>query len=133
MAVIKSGLAMGAVFAAGLAYAVSQQPAQTETTAVAAFASDSYRVVVAGADTGCEVTLADSAAAVKARLVFGAHCAEEVPQLSRARFWNERSDGAIAFTEADGRLAMQFAAGDGIDYEAFGDGAPLVSLVSAGE
>lgn len=130
MAFIKSGVAMTALLAAGVAYAVSGAPREAPAAQAAA---NSFHVLLEGADTGCEVTMGETPAAAKARLVFGRRCAAAVPELAGALFWSPRDDGSIAFTDAGGKVAMLFSAGDGVDYEAFGPGTRLVSLVSAGE
>jgi len=129
MAFIKSGAAMAALLAAGIGYAVSGAPREAPAPMPAA---DSFHVLLEGADTGCEVTMGGSPAA-RARLAFGQRCAAAVPELAGALFWNARDDGSIAFTDAGGKVAMLFSAGDGVDYESFGAGTRLVSLVSAGE
>ena len=46
---------------------------------------------------------------------------------------NEAALPDFTFTDAGGKVAMLFSAGDGVDYEAFGAGTRLISLVSAGE
>lgn len=130
MAFIKSGAAMTALLAAGIAYAVSGVPREAPATPDTA---NSFHILLEGADTGCEVTMGESPAAAKARLVFGQRCAAAVPELAGALFWSPRDDGSIAFTDAGGKVAMLFSAGDGVDYEAFGAGTRLISLVSAGE
>lgn len=132
MAFIKSGVTMTALLAAGVAYAVSGAPRQPPAAPAAA---NSFHVLLEGADTGCEVTMGESpaVAATKARLVFGQRCAAALPELAGALFWNARDDGSIAFTDAGGKVAMLFSAGDGVAYEAFGTGTRLVSLISAGE
>lgn len=130
MAFIKSGAAMTALLAAGIGYAVSGAP--REAPAVPA-AANSFRILLEGSETGCEVTMGQTPAAAKARLVFGQRCAASVPELSGALFWNARDDGSIAFTDAGGKIAMLFSAGDGLDYESFGSDARLVSLVATGE
>lgn len=130
MAFIKSGVAMTALLAAGVAYAVSGAPREAPAAQAEA---NSFHVLLEGADTGCEVTMGETPAAAKARLVFGRRCAAAVPELAGALFWSPRDDGSIAFTDAGGKVAMLFSAGDGVDYEAFGPGTRLVSLVSTAE
>lgn len=132
MAIIKSTMAMGAVLAVGVAYAVSGGVPRQDAPA-AATAANSFHILLEGSDTGCEVTMGETPAAAKARLVFGKSCASAIPQLADALFWSESDDGSIAFTRVDGKVAMLFSAGDGVAYEAFGAGAPLLSLVASAE
>jgi hypothetical protein len=129
MAFIKSGVAMTGLLAVGIGYAVSGAP---RTAPAGPDAANSFHVLLEGADTGCEVTMGEGPAA-KARLVFGKRCAAAFPELAGALFWDARDDGSIAFTGASGEVAMLFSAGDGVDYEAFGAGTRLISLVSAGD
>lgn len=132
MAIFKSGLAMVAVLATGVAYGVSRSG--PDGLAPETFKSEnSYRVVLEGRDTGCDLTIGDGLSGDKAALAFGRQCADELPALAGARYWREGEDGDIALIGADGVVAMKFAAGDGIAYESFGAGAPLVSLVSLGK
>jgi len=129
MAFMKSGVTLLAALAVGVAYAVSDDGSRQ--AAGPASAANSFHVLLEGAETGCEVTMDEAPEAVRLRLVLGQSCAEAVPALAGARFWSARADGSIAFTDGDGRIALLFSAGDGVDYEAFGPGIPLVSLVSA--
>lgn len=57
-------------------------------------------------------------------------CEKLMPGLSRARFWREREDGAVAFS-ADGTDEIAaFASADGEGYESFRPMAPVLSLVA---
>lgn len=128
MAFIRFGAAIAAALAASIAYATSGgvSPAAPEHADVAT----SYHVLLEGAETGCEVAL-DAAPSAAVGLVLEASCRAALPEFAGARFWSQRADGSVAFTDGDGRIAMLFSSGDGVDYESFGPGMPLVSLVSA--
>src|SRR5690606_12779850 len=92
--------------------------------------AERFRVVLSGTDTGCDVERGDDVSSQKARLIFGQGCSENLPDLEGARFWNENEDGTIAFTGEDGKVRIRFAAGDGLAYESYGAGAPLIALIS---
>jgi len=130
MAIFKSGLPMIALMAVGVGYAISDGKALQGEAQAPALPPNSFRIVLQGSDTGCDVTLGGPAAQAKARLVFSNQCTDRLPSLAKAQFWRESSDGALAFVDDEGRVRMLFGVGDGVAYESFGAGAPLVSLVS---
>ena len=49
--------------------------------------------------------------------------------IERARFWREREDGTVGFS--DGRTpVVSFELGDGVDYESYAPARPLLTLVA---
>jgi hypothetical protein len=103
MGVIKAVAGLGAVAFAGVTFMLADgmTPHRTNDAIqdnAAGRVAERFRLVLYGADTGCEVVKGDSVSARKARLIFGAACADELPDLANARFWAEREDGSVAFT-----------------------------------
>jgi ferric-dicitrate binding protein FerR (iron transport regulator) len=133
---IKAGLGLGGVAAAGVAFMLSDGSASLQHSSAATEnrpavrLAERFRLVLYGADTGCEVVKGDSISVRKARLMFGADCADELPNVANARFWSEQEDGSVAFIMEDGRVAIRFAAGDGHAFETYEAGAPLISLIA---
>ncbi len=136
MGIIKAVAGLGAVAFAGVAYTVTNggtppgaSPSHTPDLQASRIA-ERFRLVLYGADTGCDVVKGDAVSAHKARLIFGADCATELPDLAAARFWSEQEDGSVAFMGEDGKVTARFAAGDGHAFESYGAGAPLISLIA---
>lgn len=135
MGIFKAVAGLGAVAFAGVAYTMTNggippgASPSVEPELTASEVAERFRLVLHGADTGCEVVKGDAVSAHKAHLIFGANCAEELPDLAAAQFWSEQEDGSVAFTGEDGRVAIRFSAGDGHAFESYGAGAPLVSLI----
>lgn len=139
MGFFKAGLGAGAIVFAGAAFMLTGQgaPPDPEPSVAAPQPNGQavlrFRLLKSGAYAGCDVAGGERVSAQKMLLKVGPGCADEVPELADARFWIEREDGSVAFVAEDGRVAIRFAAGDGFAYEAFGAGAPLVSLVAEGD
>lgn len=89
-----------------------------------------FRLVANGGDAACTVTRGTDLAGGLAELVVGADCRTVLPGIERARFWRERKDGTIGFSENGTDPFVSFAAGDGVDYESYAPVAPLLSLVA---
>jgi len=136
MGFIKAGLGVGVAAFAGATLMLSDGPesgADRSPVAVempARHAAERFRLVLSGNDTGCDVVKGDSISAGKARLIFDADCAGELPDIADSRFWTEEEDGSVAFTGEDGRVSIRFAAGDGHAFESYGVGAPLIALIA---
>ena len=64
------------------------------------------------------------------QLSVGDDCPRLVPDLSDARRWRENADGTVTIVDDDGGALIEFAVADGLAYESFRAGAPLVSLVA---
>lgn len=89
-----------------------------------------FRLVANGGDAACMVTRGTDLAGGLAELAVGADCRAVLPGIERARFWRERKDGTIGFSENGTDPFVSFAAGDGVDYESYAPAAPLLSLVA---
>lgn len=139
MGFFKAGLGAGAIVFAGAAFMLTGQgaPPDPEPSVAAPHADGQtaprFRLLKSGAYAGCDVAGGERVSARKVLLKLAPGCVDELPELADARFWMEREDGSVAFVAEDGRVAIRFAAGDGFAYEAFGAGAPLVSLVAEGD
>lgn len=136
MGIFKAVAGLGAVAFAGVAYTMTNggkppdPPPAITVDLPASQIAERFRLVLYGADTGCEVVKGETVSARKARLIFGADCAAELPDLAAAQFWSEQEDGSVAFMGEDGKVAIRFAAGDGHAFESYGTGAPLISLIT---
>jgi hypothetical protein len=136
MGIIKAVAGLGAVAFAGVAYTMTNgvispdAPAHLTAELPASRVAERFRLVLYGADTGCDVVKGDAVSARKAQLTFAADCAAELPDLAVARFWSEQEDGSVAFMGEDGKVTARFAAGDGHAFESYGAGAPLISLIA---
>ena len=64
------------------------------------------------------------------QLSVGEDCPRLVPELTDARRWRENADGTVTIVDDDGGALIEFALADGLAYESFRAGAPLVSLVA---
>jgi hypothetical protein len=134
---LKAGFWLVAAAAAGVAYAASGETPSSDEAMLAGLTetpgeviAEQFRVVLSGRQTNCQIHKGDSLSVRKARLVFGAGCVAELPDLARVRYWSEETDGSVAFTAEDGKVAIRFAAGDGAAFESYGAGAPLISLIA---
>ncbi|MDN2565143.1 hypothetical protein N1F89_02820 [Aquibium sp. A9E412] len=89
-----------------------------------------YRVVAPGDGARCGLRRGPAVEPGTRRLeLFGA-CDALMQGLSRARYWREQDDGSVALVLAQGRTLVEFAAGDGVAYESFRPGAPMLALVA---
>ena len=56
--------------------------------------------------------------------------AADLPGIERARFWRDRKDGTVGFSENGADPLVSFEAGDGVDYESYAPALPLLTLVA---
>jgi len=137
MGVFKASVWLVAAAAAGAAYVASGEALPGDELLLssaeerpAPAVAQQFRIVLSGRDTDCSIQRGESLSERKARLVFGAGCLAEMPQLAKVRYWSENADGSVAFTGEDGKVAVSFAAGDGPAFESYGAGTPLISLIA---
>ncbi|GAB5508529.1 MAG: hypothetical protein JJ969_00345 [Rhizobiaceae bacterium] len=127
MGLVKSGAAIMIAAAAAAAYVMPRAESSNVDAPQSKAPAEWFELYHAGASTGC--TLHKGAPAGTGRVTLKLDgCADDLAEYADARYWSERDDGAVALVAADGAVLLQFAAGDGTAYEAFGDGVPLFSL-----
>lgn len=110
----------------------SFQP-EGDGTAVAAdqvHAPGTYRLIANGGDTACMVTRGADLHGGLSELVMGAGCGTILPGIERARYWRDRKDGTVGFSENGTDPMVSFEAGDGVDYESYAPVSPLLTLVA---
>lgn len=128
---IKPGAGLAVLLAAGAVALSPQSPFNKTAEPHDEAGAETYRVLHSGRDTGCELGIAGRGGFEPAQLVLGNACARE-DALADLRFWTDRDDGTVELRDAQGRVALRLATGDGSAFEAFGAGAPLIMLVDAG-
>ena len=89
-----------------------------------------YRLVANGGATACRVARGADLAGGLSELSIGAECRALLPGIERARFWRERADGTVGFSENGTDPLVSFEAGDGVDYESYAPASPLLALVA---
>ncbi|MGN6142946.1 MAG: hypothetical protein ACTHOP_05080 [Mesorhizobium sp.] len=93
-------------------------------------APGTYRLIVNGGDVACTVTRGADLAGGLSELIVGAGCPAVLPGIERARFWRDRKDGTVGFSENGADPLVSFEAGDGVDYESYAPALPLLTLVA---
>lgn len=109
-------------------------PAPPEAVAIApADRGREYRLISTGSDASCLVVKGAQLKDGVSEVTVDVRCRELMPELSGVKYWRDNSDGSIAFASFGQTPILEFALSDGFDYESFRPGAPLVSLVAAGD
>lgn len=131
MGFVKSGTAILLVAGAAAAYMFPQPGQRAQVLAAPAASDGTYALFRAGQPTGCTLRRGPAAGNTQTELVMDG-CQDSLGDYADLRFWRDQVDGSVEFVSTDGSVLLQFAAGDGAAYEAFGAGVPLFSL-SEGE
>ena len=101
--------------------------------AVAAAHADArglYRLIANGGATACTVARGAGLPGGLFELAVSPECRAVLPGIERARFWRERADGTVGFSENGTDPLVSFEAGDGVDYESFAPASPLLALAA---
>lgn len=134
MGILKPGAGLAMLVVAGaVALAPGSPLKQTALELDDDGGASRFRVLASGSDTGCELGVpgpAETAETGRLQLELGGGCAAE-EMLSGLRYWSDNPDGTIELTDERGFVAVRLAAGDGSAFEAFGAGAPLITLIDA--
>ncbi len=128
-----AGLLAALILAAG---AFQPQPAldaaATSSVAPAAVPQDGFRLVStwgnAGDGTGCSLAAGHAPEGGPRPLRLAPGCVTDNPGLAEARYWLDRRDGTVAFSGADGRIVVEFAAADGAAFESYSPPQPVMTL-----
>ena len=129
MGLFKYVLGVGAIAAAAVAFAGAPSGSTPEASSKLE-RLDHFMVLDAGQPTGCEMTRKATGDGNGIPLVLGLACGAN-EAVGRVRYWRDRPDGTVELTDEAGSVALQLMAGDGADFESYGSGAPLVTLVAA--
>ena len=105
--------------------ALQPSPAAAETVGKMQF-----MLPLAGIERSCLIDKGVELVDGISQLSVGEDCPRLVPELSDARRWRENADGTVTIVDDDGGALIEFALADGLAYESFRAGAPLVSLVA---
>lgn len=97
---------------------------------VSASGDATFRMRAIG-DVSCAVTRGDQISEDRSELEVDASCAALLPGIERAKFWQEKPDGSVAFTEDGVDAIVSFSVADGVAYESFEPATPLLSLAAA--
>lgn len=90
----------------------------------------SYRLQANGGEASCAVRRGAEVSGGLSLLTVGPDCRSLLPGIERAKFWREREDGAVAFSETGSDVIVAFGVADGVDYESFEPHSPLISLAA---
>lgn len=123
--------ALAAVLVAAVAFGGMPGADGDKVAAASTDVETEYKLVVYGAEPSCSVTTGALVSDAKRSLKLGKACAKINPDLFGARYWIERSNGAIAFAEGDGDVLAEFAVADGAAFETFDPDAPMMVLLAA--
>ena len=105
--------------------ALQPSPAAAETVGKMQF-----MLHLAGIERSCLIDKGVELVDGISQLSVGEDCPRLVPELTDARRWRENADGTVTIVDDDGGALIEFALADGLAYESFRAGAPLVSLVA---
>ena len=105
--------------------ALQPSPAAAETVGKMQF-----MLHLAGVERSCLIDKGVELVDGISQLSVGEDCPRLVPELTDARRWRENADGTVTIVDDDGGALIEFAVADGLAYESFRAGAPLVSLVA---
>ena len=89
-----------------------------------------FMLHLAGVEKSCLIDKGVELVDGISQLSVGEDCPRLVPELTDARRWRENADGTVTIVDDDGGALIEFALADGLAYESFRAGAPLVSLVA---
>ena len=78
-----------------------------------------FRLSSADSSGSCMVVKGETLSPGYAELVVNPACDRISAGLTTARFWRERADGSIAFVDGQNAPVVEFAIGDGADYESY--------------
>lgn len=121
--------AVGAVALLGGFQSFQPEGQGTAVAADQAHVPGTYRLIANGGDTACMVTRGAYLPDGLSELVVSADCRIVLPGIERARYWRDRQDGTVGFSENGTDPLVSFEAGDGVDYESYAPALPLLTLV----
>lgn len=99
----------------------SAQP-KTETGA--------YRLIANGGEAACTVKRGAAVSDTLSELAVDGDCRALLPDIERAKFWRDRADGTVGFSENGTDPLVAFAVADGDGLESYAPVSPLLSLAA---
>ena len=90
-------------------------------------AGESFVIRSALSDASCVVAKGEELSPGYAKIRVTSACEQLLPGLASARFWREREDGSVALSAA-GDPIVEFAAGDGVDYESYAPASAMLTI-----
>ncbi|PRD42772.1 hypothetical protein C5748_15290 [Phyllobacterium phragmitis] len=93
---------------------------------------ETFVLASAGEERICVAHAEKRAAGRSGALSVEADCLAVYPQLLQAVVWQRQDDGSIVFADRQGRTVIEFAEGDGLQYESIEPGEAPVSMSALG-
>ncbi|RCS23874.1 hypothetical protein DUT91_11430 [Phyllobacterium salinisoli] len=93
---------------------------------------ETFVLASAGEERICLAHAEKRAAGQSGALNVEADCLAVYPRLLQAVVWQRHDDGSIVFHDRQGRAVIEFAEGDGLQYESIEPGEVLVSMSALG-
>ena len=90
-----------------------------------------YRLTANGDEAACAVQRGAEVSDGLSLLTIAHNCRRLLPGIERAKFWQEKQDGTVAFSANGIDPIVTFAIADGDGYESYAPAAPLLSLATA--
>ena len=90
--------------------------------------SETYKLRSTQAAATCAVTRGDALADGRSRLTVDPSCAALLPGVEKAKYWVDKGDGSVAFTENGVDPIVTFGIADGVAYESLQPAQPVISL-----
>ena len=109
-------------------FAMTAWPSRAPENVDVVASADTFQLRSTGAPGSCAVTRGDQLSNGKADLRVDPSCAAVLPGVEKAKFWVEKDDGSVAFTENGIDPIVTFAVADGVAYESLAPAQPVVSL-----
>lgn len=124
---MSAAAALGLVGSIYLASADLKMPSEAAATAGKVF--NRYRLISPDHDASCVVAKGPEIESGLSEIAISGDCGTFGGDMSAAKYWRENKDGSIVFMGVDQPVILEFALSDGMAYESFRPGSPLVSLV----
>lgn len=105
----------------------SGAPSDTQNTQQVASA-ETYKLRSTQAAQTCAVVRGDQLTGGRSLLSVDAACSVLLPGVEKAKYWVDKDDGSVAFTENGVDPIVTFAIADGVAYESLDPGQPTISL-----
>ena len=102
-----------------------------ESVASEAQPTSNYRLTANGDEAACAVRRGAEVSGGLSLLTIAHNCRRLLPGIERAKFWQEKQDGTVAFSANGIDPIVTFAVADGDGYESYAPAAPLLSLATA--
>lgn len=99
-----------------------------KTAAIARPSGEVFRLSSVTANESCLIVKGETLSPGFAELKVNPACERLMPGVSNARFWRERPDGSVAFTASSSAPIVEFAAGEGVEYESYAPSSVFLSL-----